>query len=499
MTSLAVFPLQRTMTDLTDDDLYQAPAIGTVFANAAGPAYSAMSFSSTGAATAELLQILNVPDNFFEDYSRRNTLSPSLNSGLSQSQDGFDICDEAYDTPQRGSPYAGYVHLDAFDAFGQAQLLDQQQYQQQQYQHQSQWNSQPNTQPQHQYQLHQYQSHQYQQHQYQHPQSQHPHQQQPAFVQPQLIQMRSNMHTQARKGRITTLGDHEAPGSMPMKDDDFFLFNCDIQPSQMLANKNYFNTEDTMSPSLYIMNGDLDHAPVPRDSAAGASQLYVPMDEFVEDAEALSEDSDDDNCFQDDDGFDDRAMSHEQLPGMLPFTHSPQANFMKIVPTNELSLQSSPVENKYELHTTQDSSMSMEKLEGPDSGAGSRKSSLDSQTDMMHITKDYHKTAAEISATNPEHQCDLVNPSSGKVCNRKFSRPYDLIRHQETIHASEKKIYRCVICEGRANGGPGNGKQKTFSRNDALSRHIKVKHGLAGQEALDLINEAKENVEYVAV
>ncbi|KAM9923178.1 hypothetical protein OXX80_011641, partial [Metschnikowia pulcherrima] len=111
----------------------------------------------------------------------------------------------------------------------------------------------------------------------------------------------------------------------------------------------------------------------------------------------------------------------------------------------------------------------------------------------------HHKTAAEISATNPEHQCELVNPSNGKPCNRKFSRPYDLIRHQETIHASEKKIYRCVICEGRANGGPGNGKSKTFSRNDALSRHIKVKHGLAGQEALDLINAAKENVEYVMI
>lgn len=93
----------------------------------------------------------------------------------------------------------------------------------------------------------------------------------------------------------------------------------------------------------------------------------------------------------------------------------------------------------------------------------------------------------------------MINPSTGEPCNKQFSRPYDLIRHQDTIHASMKKIFRCVICEGRLNGGPGNGKEKTFSRGDALSRHIKIKHGLVGQDALDLINEAKENVEYIPV
>ena len=101
-------------------------------------------------------------------------------------------------------------------------------------------------------------------------------------------------------------------------------------------------------------------------------------------------------------------------------------------------------------------------------------------------------SGAEITLNNPNHQCNLINPSTGEPCNKQFSRPYDLIRHQDTIHASMKKIFRCVICEGRLNGGPGNGKEKTFSRGDALSRHIKIKHGLVGQDALDLINEAKE-------
>ncbi|KAG7193083.1 uncharacterized protein KQ657_001200 [Scheffersomyces spartinae] len=109
----------------------------------------------------------------------------------------------------------------------------------------------------------------------------------------------------------------------------------------------------------------------------------------------------------------------------------------------------------------------------------------------------HHSAAAEISANNPDHLCHLVNPSTGLPCNRQFSRPYDLIRHQDTIHAAKKKIFRCVICEGRRFGGEGNGNSKTFSRNDALSRHIKMKHGIVGDEALTLINEAKANVEYI--
>lgn len=107
--------------------------------------------------------------------------------------------------------------------------------------------------------------------------------------------------------------------------------------------------------------------------------------------------------------------------------------------------------------------------------------------------------AGHLGNKGEDHHCDLINPNNGLPCNKQFSRPYDLIRHQETIHASKKKIFRCVICEGREDGGEGNGKSKTFSRGDALSRHIKVKHQLVGKEALDLINRAKENVEYVSV
>lgn len=94
---------------------------------------------------------------------------------------------------------------------------------------------------------------------------------------------------------------------------------------------------------------------------------------------------------------------------------------------------------------------------------------------------------------NDEHICMVNNPVTNEPCMKKFSRPYDLIRHQKTIHASKKKIFRCLICIQELGS---EGYQRTFSRNDALSRHVKVKHNLQGTEAQRVIQYAKDNVEY---
>lgn len=64
------------------------------------------------------------------------------------------------------------------------------------------------------------------------------------------------------------------------------------------------------------------------------------------------------------------------------------------------------------------------------------------------------------------HRCDRVNPSTGKPCNSIFSRPYDLTRHEDTIHNGRKMKVRCHLCT----------EEKTFSRNDALTRHMRVVH-----------------------
>jgi hypothetical protein len=64
------------------------------------------------------------------------------------------------------------------------------------------------------------------------------------------------------------------------------------------------------------------------------------------------------------------------------------------------------------------------------------------------------------------HRCDRINPSTGKPCNTVFSRPYDLTRHEDTIHNARKKKVRCNLCT----------EEKTFSRADALTRHYRVCH-----------------------
>ena len=78
-------------------------------------------------------------------------------------------------------------------------------------------------------------------------------------------------------------------------------------------------------------------------------------------------------------------------------------------------------------------------------------------------------TATSIANRNSQagpHKCDRINPSTGKPCNSIFSRPYDLTRHEDTIHNSRKQKVRCQFCT----------EEKTFSRNDALTRHMRVVH-----------------------
>lgn len=78
-------------------------------------------------------------------------------------------------------------------------------------------------------------------------------------------------------------------------------------------------------------------------------------------------------------------------------------------------------------------------------------------------------TSAALLARNSQagpHKCTRINPSTGKPCNTIFSRPYDLTRHEDTIHNNRKQKVRCPMCR----------EEKTFSRNDALTRHMRVVH-----------------------
>lgn len=70
------------------------------------------------------------------------------------------------------------------------------------------------------------------------------------------------------------------------------------------------------------------------------------------------------------------------------------------------------------------------------------------------------------SSSGSTHFCNMMF-ADGSECHRSFTRPYDLARHQETIHAPVRKMYHCEYCGDDS---------KTFSRLDALSRHKRLKH-----------------------
>lgn len=75
-------------------------------------------------------------------------------------------------------------------------------------------------------------------------------------------------------------------------------------------------------------------------------------------------------------------------------------------------------------------------------------------------------TSALVDSQTGPHRCERINPSTGNPCNRVFSRPYDLTRHESTVHDPNKQKVLCDLCV----------EEKSFSRGDALTRHYRVCH-----------------------
>ncbi|GAP92185.1 putative 26s proteasome regulatory subunit-like protein [Rosellinia necatrix] len=85
---------------------------------------------------------------------------------------------------------------------------------------------------------------------------------------------------------------------------------------------------------------------------------------------------------------------------------------------------------------------------------------------LNHLRSEANMENSMTSSQAGPHKCDRINPSTGKPCNAIFSRPYDLTRHEDTIHNARKQKVRCDFCT----------EEKTFSRADALTRHYRVCH-----------------------
>ena len=86
-------------------------------------------------------------------------------------------------------------------------------------------------------------------------------------------------------------------------------------------------------------------------------------------------------------------------------------------------------------------------------------------TSATHNAQAAANNVSRNNAPGP-HKCEKINPQTGKPCNTAFSRSYDLTRHEDTIHNNRKQKVRCHLCT----------EEKTFSRNDALTRHMRVVH-----------------------
>lgn len=371
MSSLAVLPpLSRTITDLMDDDLYQAP-----------PSPQAAELGSPVAA-ATLSTLLNVPELFVEHFNRM-TLAPVPS-----------LFDD--DRLERPEPVQS--------------------------------------------------------------------------IRPELT----------LRSRLTTLEPPETK-----KDDDFVFDELQV----------YFN-DDLYPESVVVMKEE-----------EPAMDEHLAVGEFEEDE---SDYLDDDNYFQDDfEDLDDIMMPECKFQQPLartldvsPLEVSPLDAQFDLMPRLDVGPLLALIPDIAQLEVPTISPLQIDLMpfgytSDADAMAVDDSSLFQYAAKAEHTSPEYEPLAPREEHETEVNECDLINTATGEPCGKKFSRSYDLIRHQETIHAVNKKVFRCVICEGRHGGGEGNGRLKTFSRGDALLRHIKVKHGLGGPEAAQLMSQAKRNVEYI--
>ena len=99
---------------------------------------------------------------------------------------------------------------------------------------------------------------------------------------------------------------------------------------------------------------------------------------------------------------------------------------------------------------------------------------FDTLPELRQHKRESHRRTRSGSSSSPDpalrpsqdgpHRCDRINPHTRKPCHATFSRPYDLTRHEDTIHNARKRKLCCDLCK------------KRFRRQDALTRHIRVIH-----------------------
>ncbi|ODV64948.1 hypothetical protein HYPBUDRAFT_115173 [Hyphopichia burtonii NRRL Y-1933] len=127
-----------------------------------------------------------------------------------------------------------------------------------------------------------------------------------------------------------------------------------------------------------------------------------------------------------------------------------------------------------------------------------RKIRVDAKLAAHRIIKktEHHRPSNKSSNYDPDvvHECQLPSADEpNKLCLRRFSRKYELIRHQETVHLKKKKLFKCFVCvKQNPNVGP-----RIFTRHDTLAKHIRVNHKISGKEAKAEVAYSKKHAEVV--
>lgn len=240
-------------------------------------------------------------------------------------------------------------------------------------------------------------------------------------------------------------------------------------------------------------------------SHQNSNKIGAPTPNYFEEPEVFDdeEDDDDDNSFvfpddDDDDSYlalgpkpaepETSALSDStSLNSLNQPLHSPQhipsigskrtANrISKDKPVQSLFQSTGSVTDKSNARLEQAIKHQIESEYHPSSQYDDDSSDLSSAPSTPPPPSRRRKTRPYYSSTKP-HRCLATDPDTGRPCAKVFSRPYDLVRHQDTIHAAVRKHYICPVCVKNGN------EEKTFSRTDALARHIRVKHDVSSAQA----------------
>lgn len=150
------------------------------------------------------------------------------------------------------------------------------------------------------------------------------------------------------------------------------------------------------------------------------------------------------------------------------------------------------------MYDGEDDRESHEDHDKADQKAKEKKKKVDAKLSAHRVIKKPELKSASARSSNYDpdviHECQLPSAEEpGKLCLRRFSRKYELIRHQDTVHLKKKKLFKCFVCVKQ---DPVMG-PRIFTRHDTLAKHIRVNHRISGKEAKAEVAYSKKHAEIV--